>query len=307
MIDNNPTPFPGYESPIVDVGNLCLMDDIVLRVVLDNNPTMAKVIISPVLERDDFEVKSAKTQTEVSSIYGHSVVFDCLIEFADGTIVDVELLKAKSDIPLERMAYNRAMLVTRFGLNKGDSYGKLRHSIVIVLLDGDYFGKGEPLYHINYCLKRQSEYSEVEPGQGIYIANTRDKDLKTALGQLMADITATDPGKIKDPVLSESLEMVKSKRGKEIMGTYYYELMKKYKAEFEAKMRAYLEAEMKAELEAKMRAEAIAEGKAEGRTMGSKATLVSLYRKNLIRAEDAANELSITVEEFLKLAEEIGA
>ena len=337
MKEDNPTEFSTYESPIIDIDRLCLMDDIALRVTLDNNPEMAKAILSPVLQRDDFEVKSAKTQTEVGIIRGHSVVFDCLIEFADGTVADLELQKAKVDMPLERMIYNRAMLVAGYGLERGKRYRELRHSIVVVLLDGDFLGNGIPLYRIAYCLKQPSHYLDLEPGQGIYIANTRDKDVGTALGQLMADITATDPSRIKDPVLSRSLEMLKSNKGREIMGTYYYETMKKYKKEYEAWVQKEMKekymaqwraegrekglaegraegraegiAEGRAEGIAEGRAEGIAEGRAEGiaegRDKGMKVTLVSLYRKNLISAEDAAAELSISVEAFLKLADEI--
>ena len=316
MSQSNSNAIIYFGNQVIEVAKLTLMDDAVLRVALDQNPKMAKAILAPVLERDDFEIKFATTQVTAGTLRGHSVIFDCIILFDDGTYTDLELQKSMEEMPWERIFFNRAMLTAGFTLGKGKTgkeYKRLRHSIVVVLLDGDIFKRGQPLYRVSY--RDADTGKDLEPGQGIYIANIRNKDASTKLGQLMRDITTCDPDQIKDPTLSESLKMVKSSRGVELMGTYYKDIGKKVEAELRKKLKEKYKAEGlaegKAEGLAEGKAEGLAEGKAEGlaegliegKAEGKKEMALAFYREGAISAETAAKQLNLSVEEFLKLAE----
>ena len=60
-----------------------------------------------------------------------------------------------------------------------------------------------------------------------------------------------------------------------------------------------------AEGRAEGRAEGLAEGRAEGKVEGRAEAYVAMYRKGRIPADEAAQEIGKTVEEFLRLVNEL--
>ena len=287
------TPSSHSDSGIIDLAEVNLTYDPAFSVALENNPPLAKAILAPILKRNDFEVKSVRTQALTVAVYGHSITFDCLIEFSDGTYCNLEMQKVKAGMPFERMAYHRALLMARYSLEKGEEkFKKLKPTIVVVLLDDDLTEEGLPLYRYSYHAEHSGE--DVEPGQGIYVVNLRMKDASTELGRLMEDISASDPKEVHNPVFSDALDMLKSKEGVKLMSDYRERMSEELKEEWLAK--------------------GIEQGKAlgleEGRTLGleegKKNALIALYRDGFMTLEDASKCLGITTEEFLKLVEEQG-
>ena len=278
-----------YGSRIIDLNKLNLMDDVALSVALEDNPKMAKAILAPILNRSDFEIESAKTQVRSGMVKGHFVVFDCVIVFHDGTKVNLEMQKARKDMPLERMIYNRAMLRVGYALGPGERYEDMRPTIVVVILNGDFFGRGFPLYRLTTALCADP-YEDVEPNQGIYIVNSNNKDATTELGRLMRDISATDPTQIKDPALSSTLEMLKSNKGVNLMSEYWQEVKESVFKE----MRENIIRELRESIATELRESITKEIQEEERAR----TYVSLYLDGTIDAEVAKGKLGLSEEEF---------
>ena len=264
----------------VDIKTLSLSDDAVMNEVLPNNPKIAKTILAPILGRSDFEVRSVETQKKYKFFTRHAVVLDCVIEFEDGTLCDLELQKTKSGMPIERLLYYAAMLRVK-ALGEGISYQKARTNIIVVIYNGDYFGEGEPLYEVFY---RVQSGKAVDPKQMIYIANMKSQNKATPLGRLMADLTSSEPEKIADSTLRKALDMIQSSKGGKAVNERLLELQ-----------------DRAIELG---REEGHAEGRAEGLADGQRQTLLRLVQKGRLSVVEAAEELGVSEEEFQRLLDE---
>ena len=252
--------------------SLSLSDDAIMNLALQNEPKVAKAILVPILGRSDFEVKSVDTQRKYEFLGKHAIVLDCVIEFADGTLCDLELQKAKSGMPIERLLYYAAVLRVN-ALNKGIPYKKARVNIIVLIYNGDFFHEGEPLYEL--CYRVQSGKA-VDPKQFIYIVNMKSKDKTTPLGRLMADLTTNEPKKITNPTLRQRLGVIQSSEGGKVVNEKLLELNDL----------------------------AVEEGREEGLAEGQKKTLFSLVQKGRLSVSEAAEELGITEEEFQRLLDE---
>ena len=130
----------------------CLMDDFVMNVAFDKNCPAMKEVLAPILGRNDFTVKSVLTQRASLFPQQRSVIFDCLIEFKDGSLVDVEMQNEPSGMKNERLALYFHHLALN-AAKKGKEYDPNRPVILIVICRGDLFHHGEPLYEAQICVK----------------------------------------------------------------------------------------------------------------------------------------------------------
>ena len=256
---------------LIDIAHINLTYDAAFTVAINHDHRIIKIIVSTILNRNDFEVTHVRTHAESESFRGRSIGFDCLLEFDDGTLCNVEMQKVMGRMPLKRMLFHRAKLQAGYSLKKGErDFNKMKPTIVIILLEGDFFERGEPLYRISYHDAFSKE--DLEPGQGIYIADITAKDTSTELGRLMEDINQVNPNLVHNPVFHDALEMLKSDRGVNLMNDFI---------------------EILSEEEAKASEE-----------QGRRKELLSLYRDGVISKEEAAKRLNISVNEFLSLVEE---
>jgi len=311
-VDEKQWDFFDFGSRIIDLNQLNLIDDVALSVALEDNPQLAKAILAPILSRRDFEVESVRTQVRSGMVRGHFVVFDCVIVFADGTKVDLEMQKARKDMPLERMIYNRAMLRVGYSLGPGERYQRMRPTIVVVILNGDFFGKGWALYRLSTVLMADP-CVDLEPGQGIYIVNSNNKDASTELGRLMSDISATDPAKINNSTISGTLEMLKSSRGVNLMSQYWQdykesvfkemhdaltkELTEKLTKEITEKLTKKITKDLTRKISADLTKEIIEDRTREITEKVRAEQIVSLYLEGAIDADVAKKKLGLSSEE----------
>lgn len=272
---------------VIDVAKVNLTYDAAFTVALEDDPKVAKAILAPILQRSDFEVVSVQTHEESQSFRQRSVCFDCLAVFDDDTHCDIEMQKIKSRMPLERMLFYRAMLRAGYSLEKGEAaFKRMTPAIVVVFLDGDFLDQGKPLYRFSY--HDANTHEDMEPGQGIYVANYRIRDTSTQLGRLMEDINASEPEKVYDSMLCDALEMLKSDKGVKRMTEYMEKVS-------EESAKAWME---------EGRQQGLQQGMQQGMQQGKRELLVALYKDSMITAEESARRLNIPVEEFLKIVEE---
>ena len=252
----------------------CLADDAAMNVVFQNNPRLVKAVLAPILGRSDFTVVKVQTQKHVEGFAGHSVRFDCLIRFEDGTLCDLEIQKSGGGMSAERIqAYQDAL--GSLALGKGEGYARRKRTVLVVINDGDLLKEGLPLYEIRPMVLQTGK--PFHDKSVIYVANLRDKDPSTELGRLMVDLECTDPSKMRIAPLREGLEMIQSEAGEKMM-----------------------EREME-DLYERIMAEGRKEGRMKGRLEGSSEMLIKLVRSGKITVEDAADELGISPEDFERM------
>lgn len=273
----------------IDLDSLSLSDNAVMTLALTDNPRAVKAILAPILGRDDFEISDVVTQRRSELVEGHSVVFDCVATFADGTKCDIEMQKSMKGMNVERMLFYEAML-TASALKKGQDYEEMRPTILVVLGAGDFLGQSKPLRVFRW--HDEETKKAISGKQTIYLADLRNGDMDTELGRLMADLRCPTPERIANTPLRETLSMVKWKQGGELMNQALWELYDDAIAEGRAKG---LEQGL-----AEGRAKGLEQGRAEGREL----VIVQLIRDGELPLAVGARTLGLSEEELLRRMEE---
>ena len=136
----------------------CLADDAAMNAVFQNNPRLVKAVLVPILGRSDFTVVKVQTQKHVEGFDGHSVRFDCLVRFEDGTLCDLEMQKSGGGMNAERIqAYQDAL--GSLALGKGEDYARRKRTVLVVINDGDLLKEGLPLYEIRPMVLQRASRS----------------------------------------------------------------------------------------------------------------------------------------------------
>ena len=256
----------------------CLAYDTAFNLAITGNPAFAKAILVPILGRSDFEVKSVQAKYHVQGLGGHSEEFDCLLQFDDGTLCDLEMQKSAGGMTKDRViAYRDAL--GRSAIMEGEVYGARRPTMLVIINNGDIFGDKLPLYEIRPVIMQTGKVFYDK--SVIYIANLKHKDASTELGKLMMDLECEVPEEMHFAPLREGLEMIQSKRGLEMMDREIENIIKEAVAQCREVYRK--------------------EDREEGRVEGGALMLVKLVRSGDITVERAAEELGISVESFKEL------
>ena len=196
--------------PMVKECPFSLMDDIAFRIAMAGNKVAAKKIIATVFARTDFEVKSVRVQARSDAVRQHSVYFDAVVAFVDGTHVAVEVQNIADKMPWERVLYYQAMMRISYSLKKGEEdYRKSLPVAIIIFVRGDILGRGVPFCHINHVLLEDGTI--LDPNQGIYIVNTEMPQETNALNQLVKDITSNKLEDVSDEDFRKALRRVQWK------------------------------------------------------------------------------------------------
>ena len=264
----------------------CLMDDYAMTVAFRNNCPAVKEVLAPILGRNDFTVKSVVTQRASLLPQLRSVIFDCLIEFKDGSLVDVEMQNELSGMKKERLALYFHHLALN-AAKKGKEYDPNRPVILIVICRGDLFHHGEPLYEAQICVKGHGDV--IASNQRIIVADALHQDASTELGRLMADLTCVDPGQMHNAHLRGALEMIQSKKGRITMNEALSRDIDRLvqEATMQTKRKALKEGEKK--------------GEEKGVRKGMVLMVLKLFRAGKMTESEAMEELGVSQEEFERL------
>lgn len=251
--------------------NLSLWDDRLFRTAIQNNPTLAKEILVPILGRRDFKVTDVQTQVHADSMDRHGVVFDCVIRFHNGTQVDLEMQKQDEGANAMRISYYAARFMSS-RLGKSDDYRKLPNTIIVFLVRKDILRQGRPLYQVHrFAIGDDRNPSITFPDkQWIYIADMRYRDERSELGRLMHDLGTPESEQIFNPVLAEAMDDVKYRRKDNFMNR----------------------------IVAQWEKQRLEEGRQEGKTE----TILTLLRNGVIDEATATQFLGISPEELHAIA-----
>ena len=129
------------------VAKLRLIDDDFMSQVLNDNLPAVKCILDIVLERDDLEVISAKTQVEYKSAASRSIKLDVRAEDADGKLYNIEIQRSDRGAGAKRARFHSSALDGGM-LDKSQDFSELADTYVIFFTEKDTFGAGIAMYHV---------------------------------------------------------------------------------------------------------------------------------------------------------------
>ena len=256
------------------VAKLRLIDDDFMSQVLNDNLPAVKCILDIVLERDDLEVISAKTQVEYKSAASRSIKLDVRAEDADGKLYNIEIQRSDRGAGAKRARFHSSALDGGM-LDKSQDFSELADTYVIFFTEKDTFGAGIAMYHVERKIEELDNRYFGDGSHIIYI-NGAYRDTSTLIGDFYCD----KAGDMYLPPLAEKVR-------------YYKE-----DEEGNGSMCRIVEEEVRRERE---KGEKI--GEERGVKKANIRTALSMIKKGVLTLEDIAEYSGLPIEEVRKLAE----
>ena len=259
-----------------------LMDDMKFRKICESKGAIEEILRVVLKDNKLVVIESVMQKTEDMPVF-HGVTLDCRCRLKTGELVNIEVQVALDDDPVKRMRYNEAIVtINNSPKSKRFKYKDIPTVILIMFCQFDIFKKDKAIYEIDRVVRGTRVISD-NGVREVYVnitAKTTDKKLKS-LFKIMSTVNEVDDETF--PKLSKKKTEVNDLYigGNENMAGL--DLMM-YRDGLKAG-----------------RAEGKAEGRAEGMQQGIVSILVRQFKDKKISAQDGADYLNITVDEFLEL------
>lgn len=262
------------QEKIEDIKKLRLIDDVFFEAFAENKEAVEE-ILRVILNDEQLVVLDVITQSSERNLYGRSVRLDALVTLGDGRKCNVEVQRSDNDDHARRVRYNGSMITVKDS-NPGDRFEDVVNVIIIYISEFDFLKGGKPIYHVDKIVRETKE--RFEDGFEEVFVNTAVSD-GSRISRLMSCFQRPIVQDDEFPKTSAEFTRLKTTEG----GLRSMcKLMEKYTEE--------------------ARAEGRAEGHAEGENEGKIKTLAMLVQDGDLPVEKAAGRLSVSVEEFKKLA-----
>ena len=124
-------------------------------------------LLNRILEREEDPIVDLVYQNPFSMAEleeEKEIIMDILVETQSGEQIDIEMQIGTTKDLMNRFLYYLSKLVVR-GLEKGEDYGKLKKSIVIVILRDRYLPDSEPAHSCFVMKSRETGYDLSELAQ----------------------------------------------------------------------------------------------------------------------------------------------
>ncbi len=211
-----------------------------MTVLFRNNKKAVEVIIQSVLNDQDIKVLEVYSQIEKGKLERKNARFDVLFQDQNENLYILEFQKLDQGNVSKRSLEYVSQLVTD-QLPKGVKADDIKKIYVIFFTDFDAFGFGAPSYEIQYKIvsydgfhQKIAEYDGLLPEKNsledepvrIFV-NTLEQDENTPLGRLCMDLTESDPEKVHNKHLRESIKFLKEddEEGKREMSALLQQLV----------------------------------------------------------------------------------
>ena len=262
------------QKDIERIKELCLLDDIFMKVVLKDNIPGVQDIVRVLLKRDDIDVTEVRVQDEWNNLVGHSVRLDVTAEDSEKKRYNIEVQRASEGANAKRARYNLGALDWHT-LPAGADYAVLPEAFIIFITETDVLGHGLPLYTVNRFVEETGE--KFPDSAHILYANASYRG-DDPIGKLMSDFCEKDPGKMNYRSLAEPAGFYKNIEGGKVSMSQIMD-------------------ELRAEGVAMGIRQGRAEGRAEGRAAMIRALLLDNFEEDLLLGKQFKS-LQITEKEI---------
>ena len=205
-----------------------LMDDEFMTKCFEDNVECTELVLRIVMDKDDLKVKSARTQYTVKNLQGRSVRLDIFADDSMDRKYNIEVQKSEKGAGSKRARYNSSLMDAN-AILPGDDVELLPENYIIFITEGDLFGKGLPMYHIDRLVK-ETGMSFGDASHILYVNGAYRGD--DPLGRLMHDFSCTNADDMNYGKLSERVRYFKeTEEGVKAMSKAMEELAKKWAEE----------------------------------------------------------------------------
>lgn len=216
---------------IKTIKEFCLMDDVFMSAVFDDDIELTEFLLQVILENDKIKVQSSKAQYGIKNMVGHSAILDIFAQDEYGNNFNVEVQRVnEGDLP-QRARYYTGLIDAKF-FQAGTDYKQIKDTYVIFIAERDPLGYDLPIYHTKRVIAENGV--NIEDGSHIIYVNADKQNQETALGRLMHDFFCKDATVMLNRKLAAKVGYMKDEGGVGKM----CELMQKL-ADKEAEERVY--------------------------------------------------------------------
>lgn len=200
-----------HEKDLQAIAAFRMFDDTFMSAVFDGRIAETELLLRVVLNQDNIQVESSKSQFSISNIYGHEMKLDILARDHRGKAYNVEVQRVLSGASVQRARFNGAMVDVTL-LKKGEPHQNLPDRYTIFITEDDMFGKELPAYH---ACNKIDELDNAPLGDGGFIVyvNGQFRNTDTPIGKLMHDFFCVNADEILNPLLKDRVKYLKETEG----------------------------------------------------------------------------------------------
>lgn len=205
-----------------------LMDDEFMTKVFEDSLECTELILRIILDKQDLQVKSVRTQYTIKNLQGRSVRLDIFADDSEDKKYNIEIQRDDRGAGAKRARYNSSIIDAN-SLSEGMKTEELPESYVIFITETDVFGENKPIYHVERMVEEINQ--GFGDGSHILYVNGEFKD-ESPLGLLMHDFMCTDPREMHYKELADRVRHLKEDTGGDrAMGRVMEELIMEEKQE----------------------------------------------------------------------------
>lgn len=208
-VDTTKTHDETHDAIKAIVQQMCLMDDDFMTVVLENK-ICAELVLRIILNKNDLEVISCKSQYTVSSLKNRAIRLDVFAKDSKGKLYDIEVQNETGKKEAARRIRLYSALIDSNYLHKGEKTKNLPETYIIFITGSDLYKKGMPLYTVERRIRETKGL--FTDGLHILLVNSQYRG-NTPLGKLMHDFHCVEPKKMHYELLSETADFYKNGEG----------------------------------------------------------------------------------------------
>ena len=204
------------------INKLRLFDDDFMKIVFKDDRQCVKEVINIICQSDN-DIQKVFVEDYLKNIVGKDFIFD-IVAITPETSINLEIQRDKYRSKPIRAKNHEALLISYNTKPQQNDEEQVR-TVVIFLIEEDYYGLGEPIYHIERIVKETGE--PFADGSMILYVNG-EYEGQDALGSLMKDFKQSDYRLIENKILKEKVRMLKeTKEGREKMCLIFEEIRNK--------------------------------------------------------------------------------
>ena len=204
------------------INKLRLFDDDFMKIVFKDDRQCVKEVIDIICQSDN-DIQKVFVEDYLKNIVGKDFIFD-IVAITPETSINLEIQRDKYRAKPIRAKNHEALLISYNTKPQQNDEEQVR-TVVIFLIEEDYYGLGEPIYHIERIVKETGE-SFADGSMILYVNG--EYEGQDALGSLMKDFKQSDYRLIENKILKEKVRMLKeTKEGREKMCLIFEEIRNK--------------------------------------------------------------------------------
>ena len=296
------------------------MNNLMMSAMFDSNRNLTEELLKAILKFDLEVVRVESLRTLPGVMLGKSPQLDVLARLNDGSYVNIEVQIRDEGADPRRLRYYKARLDSR-QLMTGDDYSFLQDVYVIMITENDIFGRGWMIYPFSYNVPGTDLSLEI--GEHIIYVNRSAEYDSSRLADFLHDFGCSDPSEMRIMAMKDASRFYKNtEEGVKIMYDRYNEV---YAEGMDEGLRIGRDEGLKIGRNEGInigrdeglkigRTEGINIGRAEGIAIGRKQAeletsvrMAAAYiRKYHESVSEAAADIGMSEEEFLKTAEMLG-